>query len=91
MTVPLFPSIQRRSRALLIVVGAVFTTACASTGATPRPFPMPGAAAPPRIADAPPPAGDAAGTEVNGAGLEREDLPVAQDLSPAPPASTPTR
>ena len=47
-----------------VVAGAVFTTACASTGAIPRPFPMPGAAAPPRIADAPPPTGEVAETGI---------------------------
>ena len=42
------------SCALPIAVVALFATACASTGATPRPFPMPGAAAPPRVAPPPP-------------------------------------
>ena len=50
---------RRGSRALLVVAGALFTTACASTGATPRPFPMPGAPAPPRIGDATPATGGA--------------------------------
>ncbi len=58
MTVARLPRSIRRylkgSCALLVVAGAVFTTACASTGATPRPFPMPGAAAQPRVAPPPP-------------------------------------
>ena len=45
MTVARLPrSIRRylkRSCALLVAAGAVFTAACASTGATPRPFPCP--------------------------------------------------
>jgi hypothetical protein len=58
------------SRDLLVVAVAVFTTACASTGATPRPFPVPGAATPPpRIADAARPPGDAA----DGGGAGRGD------------------
>jgi cell wall-associated NlpC family hydrolase len=75
MTVAGLPRAIRRyltgSCALLIAVGAVFTTACASTGATPRPFPIPGAAAQPRVAPQPPPPppGDVAetGAAVRGA------------------------
>jgi cell wall-associated NlpC family hydrolase len=37
-----------------MVAGGVFATACASTGATPRPFPVPGAPARPPIVDATP-------------------------------------
>ena len=43
--------------ALAFVSGALLETASASSGATPRPFPLPGAT-PPRIADATPPRGD---------------------------------
>jgi cell wall-associated NlpC family hydrolase len=41
--------------ALVLVAGATLTTACASTGAVPRPFPMPVAAVPPHAGAAIPP------------------------------------
>jgi cell wall-associated NlpC family hydrolase len=66
------------SGALVLIAAATLTTACASTGAVPRPFPVPGTAAPPPARAAIPPtsAGNAApsGTgnagNVSGAGLD---------------------
>ena len=64
---------------LVLVALAILTSACASTGAVPRPFPMPGAAATPRAGAAipPPSGGDAspavtgnAGANARGAGLD---------------------
>jgi len=80
MTVALLPHLLRRglkgSCALFVVAGAIFATACASTGATPRPFPVPGTAAQPRVA--PPPPADAPETGV-----------VAGGAAPAPCAACP--
>jgi cell wall-associated NlpC family hydrolase len=66
------------SGALVLIAAATLTTACASTGAVPRPFPVPGAAAPPPAHAAIPPTstGDTtpSGTgnvgNVSGAGLD---------------------
>ncbi len=45
---------SRKLRAASVAVAAALTTACASTGAVPRPFPMPGPAAPPASPGGPP-------------------------------------
>jgi len=93
MTVQRLPRSIRRylkgSCALLGVGGALFTAACASTGATPRPFPVPGAAAPPRIAPPPPPAGPAEpGVAAGGAGPET-GVAAAGSPKPIPCAACP--
>jgi cell wall-associated NlpC family hydrolase len=58
------------SRTLVLIAVATLTAACASTGAVPRPFPVPGAAAPPRAGAAipPPGAGNAPPSSVGNAG-----------------------
>jgi cell wall-associated NlpC family hydrolase len=64
---------------LVLVAVATLTTACASTGAVPRPFPMPGAAAPPsagaaipppNTGNAPPPRAGNVGRNADGGGLD---------------------
>lgn len=71
-------------RVLLIVVVAVISTACASTGATPRPFPRPGGAAPETPAAALPNGGAAptgtlpvrtGGYEISGTALSLRGTP----------------
>jgi cell wall-associated NlpC family hydrolase len=49
--------VASRPGALVLVAVAILTTACASTGAVPRPFPMPGANATPPTGAAIPPTG----------------------------------
>jgi hypothetical protein len=74
------PVCRGRAPALLLAAAAVFTTACASTGAVPRPFPTPRVASAPPITETPvvpagPSAPEAAGPEraAEGGGVAATD------------------